>query len=247
MAETHARKPRLRGLDLVATTAHELKSPLVFIGGLSEMLAAEQLGRLSKSQRDYILRINRAAARLLQLVDNLLIVNKSHYGRLSLSLEPTSVAGVLKDVLTELGPRLLEKKISVIWGRDVALPPVLADAQLLYQIFFNLVDNTIKHAQGNASVSIKFRRNAAMLIIQLDDRGFTIKPAELSRLFERFGAFNQPLSTQAAGSGLGLFIVRSLVVLMGGEITARRLRRGTSFAISLPIVHQLELFDAARG
>ncbi len=245
MVEMSPRKPRLRALDLVATAAHELKSPLVFIGGLSEMLAAGHLGRLSSTQRDYIQRMNTAAGRLLQLVENLLMVNKSHYGRLSLELEPTTVATVLGEVLGELGPRLIEKKIGVIWSRDVPLPPVLADAQLLYQILFNLLDNSAKHAQAPASISIRFRRNQDKLIIQLHDRGFTIKPSDLTKLFERFGSFGQPLSVQASTSGLGLFIVKSLVELMGGSITAKRMRQGTRFTIGLSIVHQLELFDAA--
>ncbi|MBI3984124.1 HAMP domain-containing histidine kinase [Candidatus Microgenomates bacterium] len=238
-----ARKPRLAPMDLVATTAHELKSPLVLISGLVEMLAAAEFGKVTQKQIRYLEKIGGASERLLRMIDNLLTINKSEHGQLRIVLEPLSIIQVIKRVLDELQPKILAKQMTVIWPPHLAVPPVLADGQLVYQVFFNLLDNTLKYSPARTTVNIRFRRGPGYLAVQVRDQGYGIKPSDLMKLFERFGQVNQPISAQASSSGLGLFIVKNLVQLMGGQVSAKRLKQGTCFTVSLPTVQQLGLFD----
>lgn len=236
------RKSNLKPLDLVATTAHELKTPLVLISGLAEMLDKGDFGKLNKDQIRYIGKIASASERLLQMVDNLLTINRSEHGRLMLQFEPISVTTVMRRVLEELAPRIAEQEMTIIWAPNLKLPPVRADNGSLYQVLFNLLDNTLKYSPPGSTVTLRFKRAPGRLVVQIRDQGFGIKSSDLSKLFERFGVVNQPISANASSSGLGLFIVKNLVQLQGGEISVKRLRRGTCFTLSLPAVDQMELF-----
>ena len=240
------RQPKLKPMDLVATTAHEFKSPLVLISGLAEMLRAGQFGKLNPRQARYISRIDNASLRLLGMVENLLTIHRNHHGRLQIGLEPTSATEALKAVLKELQPALIQKQMTVVWAPDLKAAPVLADKQLLHQIFYNLLDNTIKYSPPKTTITIKFTRSSQYLNIQIRDQGFGIKPAELKKLFARFGAISKPISTQAGSSGLGLYIVKNLVELLGGHVRARVLKQGSCFSVSLPTVSQLELFTPSE-
>lgn len=246
MAKTNPRKTRLKPLDFVATTAHELKSPLVLINGLAEMLERGDFGKLNRQQQKYIGKIESASDRLLAMVENLLIISRSQHGRLALQLEPVSVMSVLRRVIDELQPRMAEQQIAVLWTPESRLPPVRADEGSLYQILFNLLDNTVKYSPPNTTVTLRFKRTPGWLIIQVRDQGFGIKPSDLNKLFERFGVVNQPISANASSSGLGLFIVKNLVQLQGGSIAVKRLKRGTSFSVSLPAVEQMGLFQNGK-
>lgn len=236
------RQLRLKPLDLVATTAHELKTPLVLITGLAEMLQKGNFGRLTKDQSRYIGKIENASERLLQMVENLLTINRSEHGRLMLQFEPVSVTTVMQRVLEELAPRITQQQMTIIWAPHLNLPPVRADNSSLYQVLFNLLDNTLKYSPAGSTVTLRFKRLPGRLVVQIRDQGFGIKPSDINKLFERFGVVNQPIGANASSSGLGLFIVKNLVQLQGGEISVKRLRRGTCFSLSLPAVDQMELF-----
>lgn len=236
-------KRKLAAMDLVATTAHELKSPLVFMRGLSAMLRDQQFGSLNVEQTKYIDKINATSDRLLQLVANLLTVNQVANRAVKAEANPVGVNKVIRQVLAELAPQLTAKQMTVLWTDHTKLPPVIGDEQMLYQIFYNLVDNTIKYSPAKTTLTIKFRTGLKHLAVQLRDQGLGLKKQELGLLFERFGSISQPINSQAGSSGLGLFIVKSLVELQGGKVTANRLRRGSCFTVSLPTMLQLELFS----
>ncbi len=244
MGDSQPKRQRsLSSFDLVATTVHELKSPLVLMRGLANMLAEGQFGNLTQEQAKYINKIATTSERLLKLVTNLLVVNQLNHKRLRTATKPTAVNQVIDQVIDELSTQLKSRQVAVIWSRHLKLPPVLADEQLLYRVFYNLVDNTIKYSPPKTTITIRFRTGLRHLAIQIRDQGIGIKKQEIGLLFERFGTVTQPVSAQADSSGLGLFIVKSLVELQGGHVSVSRLRQGSCFTINLPTISQLELFD----
>ena len=231
-----------KSLDLVATTAHELKSPLTLINGLAAMLEGEQFGKTTAAQRKYLGRIMATTERLLTVVDGLLTINRSQHQRLSLNLRPTSINGLVREVVDELEPQLRDRGMRVRLKSRQQLPPVIADPACLFQILFNLLDNAVKYSPAKTIVTIKTHLKDEQLIIQVSDQGIGVKQSELEQLFERFGKLGQPVSAAAGSSGLGLYIVKSLVELQGGSITATALAQGTCFTVSLPVAQQLALF-----
>lgn len=244
MADTTLRLKQLRltPLDLVATTVHELKSPLVVIGGLSELLVAGELGRLNIKQRQALIRINQVSERLLHTVNSLITLNRAKHGSLMLTQNPINLVSVIEDVISELAPALKKSKVKIIKPKRPSLPQVLGDRLLLHQLFYNLIDNTAKYAPANSKLRLRYKKKTKQLEIQLIDRGFAVSSGELKYLFERFGSQVQPVRAHGGSSGLGLFIVKNLAELQGGNVRAKPLGKGTCLTVSLPVARQLELF-----
>lgn len=235
-------KAQTKPLDLVATTAHEIKSPLTLINGLAAMLAGEEFGKTTLAQRKYLGRIMQTSERLLTIVDGILTVNRSQHRRLSLQLQPMMISALIKEVVDELDPQLKARDMRVRLQITRKVPPVIADKGCMHQILYNLVDNAIKYSPVKTVISIKVSLKEDQLVIQISDQGIGIKPTEIEKLFERFGNRAQPVSEQAGSSGLGLFIVKNLVELQGGSISATTLSNGTCFTVTLPVAQQLALF-----
>lgn len=233
----------LAPLDLVASAAHEIKTPLAVITGLTAMLAEGQFGKLNTAQLRYIERVHRVGERLLVLVESLLNVNKSYHGSLDLALEPLAARPLLQAVVDELTPRVDQNLLNVKLLSRRSLEPVLADRECLYQVFYNLLDNAIKYSPPKTIITIKFRHQGGGLYVRFSDQGFGVKPNELKYLFRRFGSLRQPVGAQGGSTGLGLFIVKKLVEAQGGRIWAKSLPRGTCFIVKLPLVGQLALFN----
>lgn len=235
-------KPQTKPLDLVATTAHELKSPLTLINGLAAMLEAGEFGKTTLAQRKYLGRISATSERLMTIVDGLLAVNRSQHRRLSLQLQPMMISALIKEVVEELDPQLKARGMRVRLQITRKVPPVIADKNCMHQIVFNLLDNAIKYSPAKTIVNIKVQLREDQLVMQISDQGIGIKPTEIEKLFERFATQAQPVAEQAGSSGLGLYIVKNLVELQGGSITATALSQGSCFTVSLPVAQQLALF-----
>lgn len=231
---------RIKPIDLVATTVHELKSPLTVISGLASMLEAGQFGELNSGQSRYVERINTVSKRLLNLVESLLTVNRAQ--TLETRLQPIALTKVIGEVAGELAPRLTQNQMRLVWKRR-KVEPVLVDKQYLYQIVYNLIDNAIKYSPPKTIITIKFRHQGGHLYLRVSDQGVGVKPNELKHLYKRFGKRGQPISGQAGSSGLGLYIVKQLVEAHGGRLRAKTLPKGTCFIVRLPLAQQLNLFS----
>lgn len=238
--------PILEPRDVLATMAHELKTPLTLITGLASMLEAGQFGKLNPKQSRYIERIGSVSDRLLLLIESLLVMSRSQADGHQLDLEPVSVPAVVKAVLAELESELEQSHISIKLLHKRSMAPVLADQESLYQIIYNLVDNATKYSPPRTTITIKYRVEAGALQLRISDEGIGIKPSEIEQLFRRFGKIGRPISAHAGSTGLGLYIVKKLVESQGGTIRAQSLKTGTCFVVVLPVVEQLDLFRRAR-
>jgi len=232
---------RLEPLDFISTTAHELKTPLALISGLASMLKHGDFGRLSKRQAKYLGKIEFSSDRLLKLVEGLLAINAAHAQKLNLNLEAVSVETCLKQVLAELEPELAQHHQQVVLKIARNLPNIYADKQSIYQVLFNLADNAIKYSPANSKIIITSRAKKGLLQIQVKDQGLGIKKPNPNLLFERFTA-GPNANSNPTSSGLGLFIVKNLIELHGGTVSARNLAKGSSFQVNLPLTQQLRLF-----
>lgn len=236
-------KQSLSQMDVVATAAHELKTPLSLIAGLSSMLKKGELGTVDETQAHYLEKIEYSSDRLLRLTEGLIAMNRYTSDASAMQFEAVEVGSVITQVIAELEPLATQHKQEVVFKSKRALPVILANHQSVYQIFFNLIDNALKFSPTGSSVVVTARVTGEHLHVQVRDRGVGISSKELKQLFRRYGNNPQPSSTMPGSSGLGLYIVKNLVELQKGTITAQPLVRGTCFKVELPTIQQLSLFD----
>jgi signal transduction histidine kinase len=228
---------RLRELDrlkdeFVSTISHELRTPLTSISGYVE-LAREQAADPETS--GYLEVVERNASRLLALVNDLLLVARLQSGRLELDVERVDVARLVAESVATAKPHAVGANVELrlrLTGDDTA---VRGDRRRLGQVVDNLVSNAIKFSPNSGSVELTVDRRNGKVLIEVEDHGIGIPEGEHDRLFERFFRAQGALDRHIPGTGLGLYITRSIVEAHGGTVAARSVAgEGTSFVVELP-------------
>lgn len=230
--------------DFISIVSHELRTPLSAIKGFLSMTLKGDFGELNNKQFHYLTRVYQASQRMIDLVEDLLDVSYIESGKINLNQTPIALENVIQDVVSELASMGFEKQITLRVNRKHRLPLVLADESRSRQILVNLVNNAIKYSFPKSEVNIDFKVEGDELITSISDQGVGVSPSQVDRIFQKFGRIYNPMSTQAGGTGLGLYIVKRLVESHGGRIwVTSREGKGSRFSFSLPIAKQLPLLN----
>ncbi len=211
--------------DLVATVAHELRSPLTGVKGFTSTLLSKW-ERFTESQKLLMLRtVDADADRLTRLIAELLDVARIDTGRLSVRKEPVDLVDAVSRQLESL---------AAAGGRTITMraqdqPRVWVDKDKFAQVVANLVENAVKHGAGDVTVSIRERPGGGVELI-VDDEGSGIPEEIKPRIFTKFWKYGG-----RGGSGLGLYIVRGLVDAHGGDVHVEASpARGARMRVTLP-------------
>jgi signal transduction histidine kinase len=223
-ARARERSERSRS-ELVATVAHELRSPLTGVKGFTSTLLSKW-DRLTDSQKLLMLStVDADADRLTRLITELLDVARIDSGRLSVRKEPTRLAPVVAGLLEPMQPPLDRKLVAHIDGD----PMVWVDRDRLAQVLGNLVENAFAHGDGNVDVWLNETPDGGAEII-VDDQGPGIPDEIRTRIFTKFWRHGR-----AGGSGLGLFVVSGLVAAHDGTVSVETSPgNGARMRITLP-------------
>ncbi|HEY4721277.1 MAG TPA: ATP-binding protein, partial [Anaerolineae bacterium] len=226
----------------VSMVSHELRTPLSAIIGYSEMLRESVYGTLNEKQVGVIGRLHVNAKRLLSLVNDLLDRAQLEAGKMMLRLSVFSPAAALIDeLLPVVSEQVKAKGLELITRIAEDVPAqVVGDPQRLLQILINFVTNAIKFTEkGSIRVDIS-RPDAGHWQLAVADTGIGIPANEQPYIFESFRQVDATATRRQAGFGLGLSIVKQLVVLMGGEISvSSQVGQGSTFAVTLPLMVQM--------
>jgi signal transduction histidine kinase/ActR/RegA family two-component response regulator len=225
--------------EFLATVSHELRTPLSAILGWTRLLRG---GALSPEKQIRALEtLDRNARVQARLVEDLLDVSRIVAGETRLETGPVELARVVDSALEALRPAAEAKEIALRISMDRALV-VSGDADRLQQVTWNLLSNAIKFTppRGNVSVTLQADAGQAELTVADDGRGLTTD--FLPHVFERFRQADSTPTRSAGGLGLGLSIVRHLVELHGGTVSAASTGegRGATFTVRLPLNKGLE-------
>jgi signal transduction histidine kinase/CheY-like chemotaxis protein len=218
----------------LATVSHELRTPLTSILGWSQMLRQGLLGE-DKRQRA-VEAIERNARAQRQLIEDLLDIGRIASGRLRLEPVPLELGCVVEAALDAVRPTALARGLTLEVRVDADGVPLFGDPDRLQQVVWNLLSNAIKFTppQGRVTVSARTRDEGAELVVRDDGEGIPLD--FLPFLFQRFQQADASVSRRHGGLGLGLSIVRHLVELHGGTVTATSdgPGRGATFIVLLP-------------
>lgn len=231
--------------DFISIVSHELRTPLSAIKGFLSMLIKRDFGELNDKQHHFLSRVYQSNQRMIDLVEDLLDASYIESGKIVLSPRPIAIDQVIGEVASELASKGIEQQIMLKITRRQRLPLVLADENRLRQVLVNLIDNAIKYSMPGSDVRIDAKVQGDELITSITDSGVGVSPAQIDKLFQKFGRVYNSLSVKAGGTGLGLFIVKNLVEAHGGRIwVTSREGRGSKFSFSLPIAKQLPLLGS---
>ena len=218
----------------VSVASHELRTPMTGIVGFAELLM--EAGALDDKHRRWLQYVLDQANRLTVILDDMLDVSRIQAGSVNMTIERLRVAEVAEEVLDGLRAGYEAH----LFDLDIpaSLPKVLADRDKLSQVLINLVSNAAKYSPDGGRVLVRARVDGAApdrVVIEVRDEGMGIAPEDLGRLFETFYRISRPETHDIRGTGLGLYIVKSLAELMRGTVGVESVPgAGSTFSVSLP-------------
>ncbi|MEM9536338.1 MAG: PAS domain-containing sensor histidine kinase [Cyanobacteria bacterium P01_E01_bin.45] len=222
--------------DFVATVSHELRTPLTSIKGFVDTLL-QCHGQLSPEQEQRFLNIVKSQAdRLIHMVEDVLLVSRLQSGHLHNSAQQLALPDAFSRVISEFSP---EQQARLELNFLAGLPTVWADPDRLDQILHNLLDNALRFSEAKTSVEVEAgldRKDPNRVSITIRDYGCGISSEKLTLLFQRFSQTESPLTRgDTVGTGLGLYITKSLLESLGGHIDIEsEVDVGTTCHLDLP-------------
>jgi len=222
--------------EFISVVSHQLRSPLSNLRYSLEMFLSGRLGKIQGKQLEYFKILEENTQRMGDLVNDLLIVSRLETGKLPLEKKEVSLGNLTKKAILKFKTLARASNVKVEIRAAKNLPKVLADSLWLEQAVENLLDNAIRYIKNKGTVKIKIRRTPKKIYFEIQDTGVGIPKEEQKFIFQKFFRSKNALQYQTDGSGLGLYITKKILELMGGEIWFdSREGKGTSFYFTLPI------------
>ncbi len=225
--------------EFLATISHELRTPLTSILGWARMLTG---GRLTEAAARHALEvIAQSAQSQTQLIEDILDTSRIITGRLKLEAQPVTIEHVFHDAVDVIRPSAEAKGISLsaVVGEPDGM--ILGDANRLQQAIWNLLSNAVKFTGEGGRIEARLGHAEGQIEITVKDTGIGIEPQFLPYVFDRFRQADSTSTREYGGLGIGLAIVRHIVEMHGGGVSASSPGRGqgATFRIRLPIISAL--------
>lgn len=232
--------------DFVSLASHELRTPMTAIKSYLWMAIAGKGGPLNEKQMYYAQRSYSSVDRLIKLVNDMLNISRIESGRLTVQMQPVKIEQLVRETIEEVTPRAKELGVNVfIEQQEGVVPEVLADADKIKEVLYNLIGNSMKFTSTGGKITVSLAQKDKMVEVAVKDTGTGIAEEDLPKLFQKFGILPGTYVTNQAvsGTGLGLYICRSLIELHGGRISASSegKGKGTTFTFSLKVFNQEDL------
>lgn len=227
-----AKEAEQRKNDLVVYLAHDLKTPLTSVIGYLTLLRDEPDLSPRFRARYTGIALDKAE-RLEDLINEFFDITRFNLTHLELEKRPVDLSRMLQQIASEFEPQLAEQGLTCA----LELPPTLdcdCDPDKLARVFDNLLRNACRYSTAGTVVEIAAKQEETGIILTFTNRGITIPPEKLGRIFEQFFRLDSSRATRTGGAGLGLAIAREIVELHGGAISAQSADGVTTFTVSLP-------------
>jgi len=218
--------------NLVATVAHEFRTPLTSLRMAIHLCAEEKVGPITDKQADLLFAARHDTQRLQQIVDDLLNLSRIQAGRIELHARTLSVDAVVAEAMQSFEEAMARKEIHLASEVLPGQGDILADPERIGLVFSNLLGNALKYTPAGGEITVRARRVDGAVRFEVEDSGPGVAPEYRQSIFERF--FRVP-GSPAGGAGLGLFIAREVVRAHGGSIGVEGTPgRGAIFWFEIP-------------
>jgi two-component system, OmpR family, phosphate regulon sensor histidine kinase PhoR len=218
--------------EFISNVSHEIQSPLTSIRGFAQALENDQLS--PEERHHYLSIIENESTRLSRITEDLLKLASLESDQVRFEPKPYRLDKQIRNLILACEPQWAGKRIDM----DVSLEEVniIADEDLLSQVWINLINNSIKFTPSGGSVHIGLRRHDGQIEFRISDTGIGIAAEDQAHVFERFYKADRSRTRSSGGSGLGLSIARKTIEMHHGAIEVQsKLGAGTTFTVSLPM------------
>lgn len=222
--------------EFVSLASHQLRTPLTAINWYTEMLANGDAGKMNAQQKEFAESVHKSSIRMVDLVNALLNVSRIDLGTFSINPEPVDVKRLVRDVADELKPQIDTKHQTLKLDLPKSDITLMADEKLLRMVFQNLLANATKYTPEKGLLSLTLKVVGDQLTFDVKDSGIGIPKNQQSKIFTKLFRAKNAEESEAEGTGLGLYIVKSVIENAGGDISFEsEENKGTTFHVSMPL------------
>ena len=229
--------------EFVSIASHELLTPISAIEGYLSMILDEHIAgnNLDDQTKDYLGKCFASAKRLSMLVKDLLSVSRIESGKMKIEPQQLNLQKTIQDTVDQLRFVAEEKKVTLIFeAPNPPLPFAWADPDRTAQVMVNLVSNAIKYNRpenGTVTITTSLNKHDHLITTSVTDTGMGMNREQMSHLFEKFYRIDSKQTMGILGTGLGLYITKSIVERMGGSINVQSTpEKGSTFSFSVPVL-----------
>lgn len=219
--------------SFIANVSHELKTPMTSIGGFIDGILDGTIP--PEEEKKYLTIVSNEVKRLSRMVVSMLNLSKIETGEVKLSPQKYDIGKQMFETLLSFEKKIDEKNIEIDGFEDINGVVIEADRDLIQQVIYNLVDNAVKFTPDGGTITLLAKNNDEKTVVTIRNSGAGVDEDEISRIFERFYKVDKSRSFDTKGVGLGLYIVKTIVNMHGGEIIASS-KKGeyTEFSFEIP-------------
>jgi PAS domain S-box-containing protein len=219
--------------EFLATLSHEIRTPLNAVLGWTKILLGRQVDPAMLTRALQV--IDRNAVAQTRLIDDMLDMARIMSGKLRLEPQPIDLASIALAAIDVVAPAAAARGVEIVRVFATDAPWMMGDADRVQQIIWNLLSNAVKFTESGGRVSVGISRQGETLVLYVEDTGRGISPDFLPQMFERFRQADSSSSRRHGGLGLGLSLVRQLVELHGGTVSASsEVGVGSRFTVVFP-------------
>lgn len=224
-----------REKEFVSMTSHQLFTPLSIIRGYCSNLLAGHMGKLNSEQEKYLNSIHGSTKNMIDIVNELITISRLESKKVNLDLKPVDINETINKAIDHLKIEFDYKKIPLVF-EQISLPKIFADEKKVCEVIVNLMDNAIRYSNGKKitiETSIGKDKYKSDVIVSIIDQGNGIPANEQKNIFKEFF---HATNNEKKGTGLGLYIAKSLIKKQNGDIWFKsNENKGSTFSFALPI------------
>ena len=233
--EKVAEASRLKS-EFIDVVSHQLRSPLTNIKWTFEILSAKDFNINEEKKEEYYINVKENIVRMVELIDDLLIISKIEEGAFSIHKSEISLEKAISELIDRYKVFAEASDIDLVFSPDKSIKTIMADSSMLKLLVENLVDNAIRYTKGGGKIEIKYEKKPKEILFSVKDEGVGIPEKDKKFIFHKFFRAENALRTRTKGSGLGLYVCQSIAVKSGGKIWFNSTEnKGTTFYFTIPL------------
>lgn len=222
--------------EFINIISHQVRSPLTNLKWVVDILHSKDIEKNIEKEEEYFSSLKENIRRISDLIDNLLVVSRIQEGTLVSNKKEIDVRKVISDMIFRFKVFAEASNIKIEFNSDEDTPNILIDPFQINLVIENLIDNAIRYTTQKGKIEISLKRKGKEILFKIKDSGVGIPENDQKYIFQKFFRAYSPLKEKTRGSGLGLFITKSIIEKEGGRIWFEsKEMEGTSFLFTLPI------------